>query len=94
MDQREKRELMNGFGNGLARAFEMAATPAIFVVVGLYIDEWLDTSPFFAVGLAMLSMVGMFLRSWFSYSEDMRAQEEGKPWQPKAHAPRHEVGAR
>ena len=38
MDLKDRQHLYNGFGNGLARAFELAATPLVFgfLPIGLF----------------------------------------------------------
>ena len=42
---REKRELYNGFGNALSRAFELVVTPLIFGLGGHLLDGALGTGP-------------------------------------------------
>ena len=42
-----RRELNNGFGEALAKAFELAVTPAIFAFLGHLLDRRLGTSPLF-----------------------------------------------
>lgn len=75
MDLRDRRDLYNGFGDGLARAFEFAATPAIFGFFGWLIDRAAGTSPIFMIVLAGLAVVGMFIRMWYAYDADMRRHE-------------------
>ncbi len=75
MDLRDRRDLYNGFGDGLARAFEFAATPAVFGFFGWLIDRALGTSPVFMIVLAAVCVVGMFIRMWYAYDADMRRHE-------------------
>ena len=75
MDLRDRRDLYNGFGDGLARAFEFAATPAIFGFFGWLIDRWVGTTPLFMLTLAAVCLVGMFLRMWYAYDQEMRRHE-------------------
>jgi len=82
VDQNDKRDLYNGFGDGLARAFEYAVTPAIFGVLGYLLDRAIGTVPIFTIILPLLCVVGMFLKTWYTYDADMRAQEARSPWAP------------
>ena len=75
MDLRDRRDLYNGFGDGLARAFEFAATPAIFGFFGWLIDRWAGTSPLFMILLGTLCLIGMFIRMWYEYDANMRQHE-------------------
>lgn len=83
----DKRDLWNGFGDGLARAFEFAVTPAIFAGIGLALDRRLGVFPVLTIGLFVLAMVGMFVKLWFAYDAQMRAIEEQGSWRRQA-APR------
>ena len=70
VEQNDKRDLYNGFGDGLARAFEFAVTPAIFGVLGYLPRPGLGTVPVFTIVLALLCVVGMFLKTWYVYDAD------------------------
>ena len=83
MDLRERRELMNGFGDGLSVAFEVALTPALFAGIGYGIDRWLGIVPAFTIGLLVFSVVGLFLKMWFTYDHKMKAQEAEGAWARK-----------
>ena len=80
MDQNPKRDLYNGFGDGLALAFEFAVTPAIFGVLGYLLDRAIGTVPVFTIIFALLCVVGMFVRIWYTYDASMRAHEARAPW--------------
>ncbi|CAA9209357.1 MAG: hypothetical protein AVDCRST_MAG50-910 [uncultured Acidimicrobiales bacterium] len=86
MNQGEHRELMNGFGNGLSAAFELAATPAIFGAAGYGLDRLLGTGPFLMWILGIFSVVGAFLRAWYHYDAKMRVLEAAGPWATKRQA--------
>ena len=73
-------QLYNGFGDTLARAFEMAMAPVLFTGLGYLIDRWLGTRPIFLVIFAVLGVVGAVLKAWYAYVASMRAHEEGAPW--------------
>jgi F0F1-type ATP synthase assembly protein I len=74
-DQRELRDLYNGLGDGLSRAIEMVATPGLFGVVGFMIDRRLDLVPWFTVSFLVLALVGVFVRMWALYEQEMQAHD-------------------
>lgn len=80
MDITERRELNRGLGDGMARAFELAAIPAIFGFVGWILDRWLGTAPIFTLVLAMIGFVGKLLAMWYHYAatmNDLQADSAG-----------------
>jgi F0F1-type ATP synthase assembly protein I len=79
-DLNDKRDLYNGFGDGLAKAFEFAVTPGIFGVLGYFLDRAIGTLPLFTIILVLLCIVGMFLKTWYTYDLHMRTHEADKPW--------------
>ncbi len=80
MDKRDTRDLYNGFGNGLARAFEIAVTPAVFGGIGYAVDRAVDKVPVFTIVLLLFALVGMFVRLWYGYDAEMKAHEASGPW--------------
>jgi len=49
MEFGQKRDLYVGFGDTLAKGFELAATPAIFAFLGFLLDRWLGVVPLFTI---------------------------------------------
>lgn len=80
MDTGYKRDLYNGFGNGLSRAFELAVTPAVFGGIGYVLDRVFGLVPVLTIALLLLSLVGMFVRMWYGYDAEMKAHEARGPW--------------
>lgn len=80
MDLRDRQHLFNGFGEGLARAFEMAVTPAVFAGVGYGIDRTVGVWPWATVVLLMFALCGMFIRTWYAYDAEMKAHEQAAVW--------------
>jgi hypothetical protein len=78
--QAERRELYNGFGDGMALAFQIALTPAIFGVLGFWIDSKLNRTPLFTVLLFTFSIIGLFVSLWARYEEKMKAQDAKAVW--------------
>jgi F0F1-type ATP synthase assembly protein I len=83
MDLRERRELNNGFGEALSRAFELAATPAIFAGLGWLLDRALGTSPLFLIVFFLLAIAGVGYMTWFKYEEEMKQHEAEAVWNRK-----------
>jgi F0F1-type ATP synthase assembly protein I len=81
---RERRELYNGFGNALSRAFELVVTPLLFGFAGHLLDGALGTGPLFTVVLVTLCLVGMSARFWYAYDAEMRAHDRAAPWGRRA----------
>jgi hypothetical protein len=81
---REKRELYNGFGNALSRAFELVVTPLIFGLGGHFLDGALGTGPAFTIALVVLCLAGLFARFWYAYDAEMRAHDRAAPWGRRA----------
>ena len=71
MHQVERREIRQGFGDGLAAAFELAATPAIFGVLGWLLDRRLDLFPVFTLGFVLLTVAYGSWRLCRDYSNRM-----------------------
>jgi F0F1-type ATP synthase assembly protein I len=80
VDLQAKRELNNGFGDTLARAFEFAVTPVIFGFIGHLLDGWLGTSPLLLLVFAGFAVAGMSVKLYYAYDQAMEAQSEGRPW--------------
>jgi F0F1-type ATP synthase assembly protein I len=76
----ERRDMYNGFGDGLARAFELALTPALFGGLGYLLDGWLGLAPLLTIVLFLFGVVGTSYMAWFRYDAEMRQLEADKPW--------------
>ena len=79
MDLRYKRELNKGFGDTLARGFELAATTAIFGFLGWLIDRQTGTQPLFMLILGCFAVVGQFVLMWYRYDNEMKGHEANLP---------------
>lgn len=80
MDLRERQDLNNGFGNAMSRAFELAATPAIFGGLGWLLDRWVGTLPLFTLLLFLFGVAGTGYMTWFRYDQAMKEQEADAVW--------------
>lgn len=75
MDLQERRELNNGFGETLARAFELVLTPVMFGFLGYWLDRRFDTWPLFMLGLALPTFGYVVWRMWTGYDRRMVEHE-------------------
>jgi hypothetical protein len=75
VDLGERRQLNNGFGDALARAFELALTPAIFAGLGWLLDGRTGTRPLFTLVLFVLVAVYEIWKMLYRYNADMKAHE-------------------
>lgn len=79
MDLRARRELNNGFGETLNRAFELALIPVLFALPGWLVDSWVGTTPLFAVLTGGFGLAGVFAKMWLQYSAKMDAEQAKLP---------------
>jgi hypothetical protein len=83
VDLRERRELNNGFGEALARAFELVATPGIFAAAGYGLDRLFGLHFVLTWVLGMVALAGMFIRMYYGYEHEMQEHEAAGPWARK-----------
>ena len=87
MDSSQRRELNEGFGDGLQQAFELVVTPAIFGVLGYFLDRWLGTVPLFTIVFTLFVLGYVGWKLYATYAADMAKAAEGKPWARKREVP-------
>jgi len=75
VDLQGRRELNQGFGDSLARAFELVLTPVLMGAVGWFIDARLGTKPFVALALFLFTVVYLFWKLFTRYDAAMKAKE-------------------
>jgi F0F1-type ATP synthase assembly protein I len=80
VDLRDRQQLNKGFGDGLSRAFELSATPAIFAGLGWLIDRWVGTQPLFLLVFFFFAIAGVGYMTWHRYDEEMREHETEAVW--------------
>ncbi len=79
-DLTDKQAMNKGFGDGMSRAFEFVATPAVFGGIGYLVDSAVGTAPVFTIALVAFALVGMFVRMWYGYDSEMRRHEATARW--------------
>lgn len=76
MDLADRRDTYNGFGDALARAFELVGTPAIFGWLGWLLDGRIGTRPLFMLVFVFVTFGYMTWKLWAEYDRAMQAQEQ------------------
>lgn len=76
MDLAARRELNNGLGDSLTRAFELAATPAVFAGFGYLIDRLLGIVPVFTIAFFAIAVFGQLVLWWYRYDHKMSILEQ------------------
>jgi len=84
-DRRNQRDTWSGFSGALSHAFELAATLTLFVLFGLWLDGRAGTRPLFTVILGLLAVIGLGVRAYYTYLDNVKRDEEAKPWLRKSH---------
>ena len=89
MESREsQRDTYNGFGDSMARAFELAATPAVFGALGYWLDGRFGIRPVLMILLSLTALVTMGIRTMIGYDQRMKTLEAEGPWaKPTSKAP-------
>lgn len=80
MNLREQRELNNAAGESITKAFELVLTPAIFGLLGFFIDRSLGTWPLFTLLLGLAVFGYECWRQFVVYDQAMKRHDEGAPW--------------
>lgn len=82
-DLRAKQELNNGFGNALARAFELVFTPMVFIAIGFGLGTAFGARPALTFAFGAFGVIGTIVRSLYGYDLEMRRHEEEGPWKKR-----------
>lgn len=75
VDLAARRELNQGFGEALSTAVELAVTPALFALLGWWLDSWLGTTPVFLLVLFALTVSYEIWKLFVRYDAKMRREE-------------------
>jgi F0F1-type ATP synthase assembly protein I len=91
LDLLARRELNNGFGESLAKAFELVVTPGIFGFLGWLLDHRVGTTPLFTLLFTLIVFGYVCWKLWGSYERQMQAHE-GRLGLAREGAPRTDPG--
>lgn len=59
----------------LSQGVELAASVAVFFLLGFGLDAWWGTTPFLMIAFVVFAMVGQSVKMYFAYSSDMKRLE-------------------
>jgi F0F1-type ATP synthase assembly protein I len=80
VDTDGKRELYSGFGNAMGMAVELAGAPIIFGLFGWWLDHRLGTGHLLFLLLTLFAVVGLAVKTYYTYVHQMDQHEAGQPW--------------
>lgn len=60
----------------ISQGTEFVGTLVVFLLIGLGLDAWLGTMPVFTIALSVFSLIGQFVKTYYSYSSAMRHLEQ------------------
>ena len=61
-------------------AFELVMTPLIFAVAGFGLDRLFGTTPIFLILFSAFAVVGLSIKTFYTYKAAMDREEKAKPW--------------
>lgn len=77
----DRRAMWQGMNDGLAQAVEMAVTPVLCCLIGLFIDGRVGTTPGFALAFFFFAIVGTFIKAFCVYRyQSEQFERERRPW--------------
>jgi F0F1-type ATP synthase assembly protein I len=59
----------------VGKGMDMALVVAVFVGVGILLDRWLGTFPWFTIGMTVLAAIGFFAKYKYQYDAAMEQHE-------------------
>jgi hypothetical protein len=80
VDLRAARDVNNGFGEGLATAFELVVTPLLLGFVGYLVDRWLGTGLVFALSFGLFTFGYLVWKLVVRYNHEMDGHESRATW--------------
>lgn len=83
-DLKGRQQLYQGFGDTLARGFELAMTPVIFGGGGWLLDRWLGITPVLTIVFVFVAVAGLGVKMYYGYEAAMQAHERHAAWAPRA----------
>lgn len=62
---------------------EFAATPALFGLIGHFLDSRLGTSPWLTIALVLFAVTGLVVRAYYGYVAAMDEHAANAPWRKR-----------
>jgi len=76
VELRQRQEMYQGFGDTLARAIELVATPFLAAGIGYLLDRWLGILPALSVAFGTWAFVVTCWRQYHDYNARMKVEED------------------
>lgn len=70
-ESQNRSRLGAGAERGFTAAFELVATPALFGLIGYFLDARLGTGRLLTFGLAIFVVVYLLWKLWYQYTTEM-----------------------
>ncbi len=70
-----KPKPMAPIDSSISNGAELAGGVLVFFLIGFGLDMWLDTTPWFMIGLVIFGVVGNFVKMYYAYSARMQTLE-------------------
>ena len=83
-DIQARQALYNGFGDTMARGFELAITPMLFGLIGYALDRWLGLLPILTIVFAAFALAGTAVKTYYGYAAAMDSAQAGAAWSASA----------
>ena len=80
-----KPKPMNAIDSSISNGAELAGVVVVFFLIGLGLDTWLGTTPWFMLGFLVFGVVGQFTKMYYAYSERMRTLESQRSESSRGH---------
>lgn len=74
----------SGDGDALGQALTFVVIPALFGLLGHWLDGIAGTAPVFLVSLVVVGVVSVFVTVYYRYQARMAELDAGKPWNRSA----------
>ena len=73
-----KPKPVTAIDSSISNGAELAGVVLVFFLIGLGIDVWAGTTPWFMIALTVFGTVGQFVKMYFTYSARMRTLEQAR----------------
>jgi F0F1-type ATP synthase assembly protein I len=72
----QPKKPVKNMDTSISNGAELAGVIIVFFLIGLGIDHWRHTTPWFMVGLTVFGVVGQFIKMYYAYNFKMSELEE------------------
>lgn len=80
-----KPKPMPAVDSSISNGAELAGVVIVFTLIGLGIDTWLGTTPWFMVGTLVFGVVGQFTKMYYVYNDRMKVLEARRAEDSRGH---------